>query len=58
MTFPAPTLVTSCTTLPPEGALRLRPGKAGSAAPACSARSPAFVTLWAMLPTEELYEFG
>ena len=28
----APTLVTSCTALPPEGALRLRPGKAGSAA--------------------------
>jgi hypothetical protein len=31
----APTLVTSCTSLPPEGALRLRPGEAGSAAPAC-----------------------
>ena len=31
----APTLVTTCTSLPPEGALRLRPGKAGSAAPAC-----------------------
>ena len=30
----APTLVTACTALPPEGALRLRPGKAGSAAPA------------------------
>ena len=30
----APTLVTACTSLPPEGALRLRPGKAGSAAPA------------------------
>ena len=30
----APTLVTSCTALPPEGALRLRPGEAGSAAPA------------------------
>jgi len=34
----APTLLTSpsasCSTLPPEGALRLRPGKAGSAAPA------------------------
>jgi hypothetical protein len=29
-----PTLFTSCNTLPPEGALRLRPGKAGSAAPA------------------------
>ena len=30
----APTLVTSCTALPPEGALRLWPGKAGSTAPA------------------------
>ncbi|WP_332776018.1 xanthine dehydrogenase small subunit [Polaromonas sp.] len=30
----APTLATSCAALPPEGALRLRPGKAGSAAPA------------------------
>jgi len=34
----APTLFTppsaACNTLPPEGALRLRPGKAGSAAPA------------------------
>ena len=29
-----PTLVASRTALPPEGALRLRPGKAGSAAPA------------------------
>ena len=28
----APTLVTACTSLPPEGALRLRPGEAGSAA--------------------------
>ena len=31
----APTLVASCTALPPEGALRLRPGEAGSAALAC-----------------------
>ena len=31
----APTLVASRTSLPPEGALRLRPGEAGSAAPAC-----------------------
>ncbi len=31
----APTLVASRTALPPEGALRLRPGKAGSAALAC-----------------------
>jgi lipoprotein-releasing system ATP-binding protein len=30
----APTLTTSCGSLPPEGALRLRPGEAGSAAPA------------------------
>ncbi len=30
----APTLPTSCGSLPPVGALRLRPGKAGSAAPA------------------------
>jgi ATP-dependent helicase Lhr and Lhr-like helicase len=30
----APTLPTACGLLPPEGALRLRPGKAGSAAPA------------------------
>ena len=30
----APTLPTSCGSLPPGGALRLRPGKAGSAAPA------------------------
>ena len=28
----APTLATSCAALPPGGALRLRPGKAGSAA--------------------------
>ena len=30
----APTLPTPCGSLPPGGALRLRPGKAGSAAPA------------------------
>ena len=30
----APTLPTACGSLPPEGALRLRPGEAGSAAPA------------------------
>ena len=29
-----PTLPTACGSLPPEGALRLRPGEAGSAAPA------------------------
>ncbi|SFC36749.1 xanthine dehydrogenase small subunit [Polaromonas sp. OV174] len=30
----APTLPTSCGSLPPEGVLRLRPGRADSAAPA------------------------
>ncbi|OOG39960.1 hypothetical protein B0B52_15255 [Polaromonas sp. A23] len=34
LTNRALTLFTSCNALPPEGALRLRPGKAGSAAPA------------------------
>jgi len=37
----APTLATSCAALPPEGALRLRPGAAGSAAPAGEEGSPA-----------------
>ncbi|MBH2019795.1 MAG: FAD binding domain-containing protein [Burkholderiales bacterium] len=32
--YVAPTLATACASLPPEGALRLRPGEAGSAAPA------------------------
>jgi len=36
----APTLVASRTALPPEGALRLRPGKAGSAALADEAGAP------------------
>ena len=36
----APTLVASRTALPPEGALRLRPGEAGSAAPAGEEREP------------------
>ena len=31
----APTLPTALGSLPPEGALRLRAGEAGSAAPAC-----------------------
>ena len=39
----APTLVASRTSLPPEGALRLRPGRAGSAAPAGEDRATAFV---------------
>ncbi|MBA3593367.1 MAG: bifunctional [glutamate--ammonia ligase]-adenylyl-L-tyrosine phosphorylase/[glutamate--ammonia-ligase] adenylyltransferase [Polaromonas sp.] len=37
----APTLVASHTALPPEGALRLRPGEAGSAAPAGEDEAPA-----------------
>ena len=37
----APTLPTSCGSLPPEGALRLRPGEAGSAAPAGGETMPA-----------------
>ena len=36
----APTLVASRTSLPPEGALRLRPGEAGSAAPAGEEGTP------------------
>ncbi|MEP6588070.1 MAG: glutamine-synthetase adenylyltransferase, partial [Polaromonas sp.] len=36
----APTLPTSCGSLPPEGALRLRPGEAGSAAPAGKDAAP------------------
>ena len=38
-----PTLATSCASLPPEGALRLRPGKAGSAALTCGAQALALV---------------
>ena len=43
----APTLATACAALPPEGALRLRPGKAGSAAPAggYGGGSPALIVL-------------
>jgi AraC family transcriptional regulator of adaptative response / DNA-3-methyladenine glycosylase II len=37
--YRAPTLVASRTALPPEGALRLRPGEAGSAAPAGEERT-------------------
>ncbi len=36
----APTVVTSCTALPPEGTLRLLPGKAGAAAPAVEEGAP------------------
>ena len=44
----APTLPTSCGSLPPEGALRLRPGKAGSAAPAGKERA---LIVWGMSAT-------
>ena len=46
----APTLVASRTALPPEGALRLRPGKAGSAAPAGEDVAPTFVVSRNALP--------
>jgi len=36
----APTLFTSCNALPPEGALRLRTGRARSAAPAGEEKTP------------------
>ena len=39
----APTLATAFDSLPPEGALRLRPGKAGSAALTCGAKALALV---------------
>ena len=42
----APTLVASRTALPPEGALRLRPGGAGSAAPAGVERALMQVARW------------
>ena len=41
----APTLPTACGSLPPEGALRLRPGEAGSAAPAGEDDAPTLPTL-------------
>ena len=41
--YVAPTLVASRTALPPEGALRLRPGEAGSAAPAGEEGAPTLV---------------
>ncbi|MEO7953146.1 MAG: prepilin-type N-terminal cleavage/methylation domain-containing protein [Polaromonas sp.] len=47
----APTLVASRTALPPGGALRLRPGKAGSAAPAgVEEHAPTLATACAALP--------
>ena len=48
----APTLVTACTSLPPEGALRQRPGKAGSAAPAGEDGASPLVTSCTLLPPE------
>ena len=46
----APTLFTSCNALPPEGVLRLRPGKAGSAAPAGEEGAPTLFTSCNALP--------
>ncbi|MDI1239134.1 MAG: GNAT family N-acetyltransferase [Polaromonas sp.] len=48
----APTLVASRTALPPEGALRLRPGKAGSAALAGNNNAPTLGTDVSSLPPE------
>ncbi|HQS33108.1 MAG: adenosine deaminase [Polaromonas sp. 39-63-203] len=48
----APTLVASRTSLPPEGALRLRPGGAGSAAPAGEDPASTLVTSSTSLPPE------
>ncbi|HQS39716.1 hypothetical protein, partial [Polaromonas sp.] len=39
-------------TLPPEGALRLRPGKAGSAAPAGEENTPTLLASRSTLPPE------
>ena len=48
----APTLVASRTALPPKGALRLRPGEAGSAAPAGKDSAPTLPGSHGSLPTE------
>ena len=49
----APTLPTSCDSLPPEGTLRLRPGEAGSAAPDGRAEMPPrFPISFGSLPSE------
>ena len=49
----APTLPTSLGSLPPEGALRLRPGEAGSAAPAVGeGMPPPTLTSFGLLPPE------
>ncbi len=47
--YVAPTLVTMRTALPPEGVLRLRPGRAGSAAPAGQEDLPSSVAQFAGL---------
>ena len=51
----APTLPTSCGSLPPEGALRLRPGKAGSAAPAGGGKAPVPHARSDSLASEKVY---
>ena len=48
----APTLPTACGSLPPGGALRLRPGEAGSAAPAGEEGAPTLPTAYDSLPPE------
>ena len=50
----APTLVASRTALPPEGALRLRPGEAGSAAPAGEEGAPTLVASPFKYSTQEV----
>jgi hypothetical protein len=47
-----PRSLTACSSLPPEGALRLRPGKAGSAAPAWEDMAPTLVASRTALPPE------
>ena len=51
----APTLPTSCGSLPPEGALRLRPGEAGSAAPAGEEGAPTLGAALRLRPGEAEY---
>jgi xanthine dehydrogenase small subunit len=49
----APTFPTACSSLPPDGALRLRPGEAGAAAPAGGEGAPTLATACSSLPPEE-----
>ena len=49
-TYQAPTLPAARGSLPPEGALRLRPGKAGSAAPAVEETAPTLPAARGSLP--------